>query len=539
MGSLAVPDFAEGTMTDPIIRRLGRLLPPLGVGRALLRIGHRAWLCGPPADEPVPVEAPAHFPGAILPFPGGTLTLAEPAPPAVRQALEAFIQTLGEAARNRELLDTVFETSLALCSNLSLQALLARLLALTKEVLGAEASSVMLLDETGSNLYWEVAEGGASSDALRRISLPVGEGIAGTVAKSGEAIIVADAQRDPRVAKRVDAATGFQTRSILCVPIRFKGTVIGVIQVLNKAAGAFTAQDQELLELIAAEAGVAIENARLYGTLEERVRLRTKELAEANTQLSQTLTELRQTQAQLIQSEKMAALGNLVAGVAHEINTPLGAINSNTDVLARGIRKLAPLAGEQGENMVATLESMLQTNAEACRRISAIVKNLKTFSRLDEAEWKSAGLREGMESTLTLIHHLYKGRIEVVREFGEIPPVECHPGQINQVFMNLLVNAIQAIDGPGTIWVRIGAQGDRVRVEVQDTGSGIAEEHLPKIFDPGFTTKGVGVGTGLGLSICHQIIAAHHGTIQVASQKGVGTTFTLLLPLRPPSVSPH
>lgn len=442
------------------------------------------------------------------------------------------IESVIESARSRDLLRTVFETSLLLCADLSLQTLLAKLLALTREVLGAEASSVMLLDQARSTLYWEVAEGGAAASTLKGISLPVGEGIAGAVAQSGKAIIVADARQDPRVAKRVDAVTGFQTRSILCVPIRFKGAVIGVIQVLNKTEGTFTEQDQELLELIAAEAGVAIENAQLYGTLEERVRVRTTELAEANAQLTQAMSELKATQTRLIQSEKMAALGNLVAGVAHEINTPLGAIASNTDILNRGLRKMASLTGEQAENTINMLAKLIQTNGEACRRISAIVKDLKTFSRLDEAEWKTVDLREGMETTLTLVHHLHKDRITVIREYGDIPSTGCRPGQINQVFMNLLVNAIQAIEGTGTIWVRMKCEDATIRVEVQDSGVGIAPEHLDKIFDPGFTTKGVGVGTGLGLSICYQIMADHQGSIQVVSERGRGSTFTLILPIR-------
>jgi signal transduction histidine kinase len=523
-------------LTEDTLQGLARLLRWLDVRRGVLRQGNRAWVFDRASGGFAPVADDCPAEGTIIPLPEGTLTLEDGdlTPSAVALAGE-FARALFEAQRVRLLLETVFEASLALCSKLSLQSLLTRLISLTTEVLGAEASSVMLLDESRSSLYWEVAEGGSSQDSLKRLSLPVGQGIAGTVALTGTPIVVQDAEHDPRVARWVDVATGYRTRSILCVPIRSRDETLGVIQVLNKKVGTFAPEDQELLDLIAAEAGVAIENAILYERLDERVRLRTRELAEANDQLRQTLVELKATQTQLIQSEKMAALGKLVAGVAHEINTPLGAINSNTDILARGLRKLAPLVGEQGGTTMMTLAELGQTNAEACQRISAIVKNLRTFSRLDEAEWKSADLREGMESTLTLVHHLHKGRVEIIREFGEIPPVECRPGQINQVFMNLLVNAIQAIEGPGTVWIRMGAEGEGVRIEVQDTGCGIPPEHLSKIFDPGFTTKGVGVGTGLGLSICHQIVAAHHGTIRVASEKGAATTFTLFLPLRPPS----
>jgi len=232
-----------------------------------------------------------------------------------------------------------------------------------------------------------------------------------------------------------------------------------------------------------------------------------------------------------VQSEKMAALGNLVAGIAHEINTPLGAITSNTDVVLRGLGRLAPDVPATRANVVKVLDDLLRTNAEACQRISAIVRNLKNFARLDEAEWKTADLREGMDSTLELVAHLHRGRVEILREYGEVPAVLCHPGQLNQVFMNLLVNASQAIEGTGTIRVRIGVVDDRLCVDVEDTGGGIAAEHLARIFDPGFTTKGVGVGTGLGLAICHRIVEAHGGTIAVTSRPGAGSTFSVRLPL--------
>jgi signal transduction histidine kinase len=435
------------------------------------------------------------------------------------------------AARHRALLDLVVETSLVLGADLELPTLLAKLVRLAERALGAELSSVMLLDDQRALLHWEVADGGVASGVLRHMTLAVGEGIAGTVAATGEPIVVRDAETDPRVARRVDAQTGFRTRSILCVRIRFRGRVTGVIQVLNKHAGTFTEQDREVLELIAAEAGVAIENARIYATLEERVRERTAELRTANAQLTETLAELRRAQAQLVQSEKMAALGNLVAGVAHEINTPLGAITSNTDLVLRGLARLAPEVPASRAETLRIVEDLLRTSAEACRRIPVIVTNLRTFARLDEAEWKTADLREGMDSTLALVEHLHRGRIEIVREYATVPPIACHPGQLNQVFMNLLVNAIQAIDGPGTIHVRLGVEDRSLRIDVEDTGAGIAPEHLDRVFDPGFTTKGVGVGTGLGLAICHRIVEAHAGTIGVTSRPGVGSMFTVRLPL--------
>jgi signal transduction histidine kinase len=150
---------------------------------------------------------------------------------------------------------------------------------------------------------------------------------------------------------------------------------------------------------------------------------------------------------------------------------------------------------------------------------------------LDEAELKTADLHEGLESTLTLVHHELKNRVQVVKEYGDIPSISCHPNQINQVFMNLLVNASQAVRGEGTITIKTFRDGDTVNVQISDTGAGIPPENLSRIFDPGFTTKGVGVGTGLGLSICFKIAQDHGGRIDVESTAGEGSTFTVRLPI--------
>jgi two-component sensor histidine kinase len=170
-------------------------------------------------------------------------------------------------------------------------------------------------------------------------------------------------------------------------------------------------------------------------------------------------------------------------------------------------------------------------NDAASRRIIEIVSNLRRFARLDESEWKQADLREGLDETLALVEHQTRGRIEVVRSYGEVPLVGCYPGQLNQVFMNLIVNAIQAIEGEGRIDVECLREGDSVVVRVRDDGHGIREEALSRIFDPGYTTKGVGVGTGLGLSIAYRIASNHGGTLRVKSEVGKGSEFTLSIPI--------
>jgi len=256
------------------------------------------------------------------------------------------------------------------------------------------------------------------------------------------------------------------------------------------------------------------------------------------------VSEERKLQKELIQSDKMASIGLLLAGIAHEINTPIGSINSNNDILIRSVGKIRdflnctecpPAVRENPEVMkiMKVLEEINQNNRMACDRIMNIIRSLKNFARLDDSEKKKVNIHDGLDSTLTLVHHQLKGRIQVIKEYGDLPEIECYPSQLNQVFMNLLVNAEQAMPERGTLRIKTSRDGDFVRIMISDTGVGIAKENLRRIFEPGFTTKGVGIGTGLGLSICHKIIQDHHGKIEVESEVGKGTTFTLTLPLRP------
>ncbi len=265
------------------------------------------------------------------------------------------------------------------------------------------------------------------------------------------------------------------------------------------------------------------------------------DIRQAYEELEKANQDLKRAQARLVQSEKMASLGTLVAGIAHEINTPIGAVGSMHNTLMRACRKLREVLGEQyGEDIlrnekVASVlgiideaNSVIETGTE---RVTTIVRRLRSFARLDEAELKKVDIHEGLEDTLTLIHHEIKNRIKVVREYGDLPLVACFPGRLNQVFLNLLNNARQAIEGEGVITINTAVVDGSVRIKITDTGRGIAPDQLERVFDPGFTTKGVGVGTGLGLSICYQIMEDHRGSISVESQLGHGSTFTLRLPL--------
>jgi PAS domain S-box-containing protein len=254
--------------------------------------------------------------------------------------------------------------------------------------------------------------------------------------------------------------------------------------------------------------------------------------------LSKANRNLRDTQAQLVQSEKMASLGMLVAGIAHEINTPVGAIHSMHDTLVRSLEKLNHTLKEQfpeeykeNTSLAKTLDIIKDANKvieSGTERVTTIVKRLRSFARLDEAELKNANIEVGIEDTLTLIQHEIKSRIQLTKNYGKIPEIACFPGQLNQVFLNLFINASQAIKEHGEIKITTLQRDNKVHVVIEDNGVGIPKENLNKIFDPGFTTKGV--GTGLGLSICYQIVLDHRGTIWVESEAGKGSKFTVIIP---------
>jgi signal transduction histidine kinase len=285
------------------------------------------------------------------------------------------------------------------------------------------------------------------------------------------------------------------------------------------------------------------------------------QLAKQTEDLASAYKQLKASQIQLIQSEKMASLGQMVAGVAHEINTPLGYVKNNIEMMemffdsnralvaasnALADALLAPNSTEQDlqERLAALAELRQQPGTEpddmlklfadtrfGVDQISELVHNLKDFSRLDRAAAADVDLNECLDSAVLLARNVLKTRVEVVRQYGELPRISCMPSQLNQVFLNMLTNAAQAIEGPGKILLKTEVEEDWLKVTVQDTGKGIPADVLPRIFDPFFTTKPVGQGTGLGLSISYQIVQQHGGDIRVTSQPGKGTRFTVRLPL--------
>ncbi len=344
-------------------------------------------------------------------------------------------------------------------------------------------------------------------------------------AASAEACLTADIYRSTCDALAKTQLTILENATV--IPLRVEGIVVGVIYIdvaINDE------NDLELLQIFASQSAIALQNANLFA----------------------------QAQQQVIQSEKLASLGQLAAGVAHEINNPIGYVFSNFGTLEKyheGIFEMLH-AYEEIQRQEVTNDTLLRLNTirnrleldfllqdipvlmresrEGLSRVQKIVQDLKCFSRADSAsEWQMTKLHEGIDSTLNIVNNEVKYIADIVKEYGDIPEIECLPSQLNQVVMNLVVNAAHAMGTKrGTITLRTGTEGsDKVWLEVEDSGSGIPQDILAKIFDPFFTTKPVGKGTGLGLSLSYGIIQKHHGSLDVKSEVGVGTTFRITLPI--------
>jgi signal transduction histidine kinase len=359
-----------------------------------------------------------------------------------------------------------------------------------------------------------------------------------------------------------DAYIGkYQPKSIFCLPIIYQSQRRGIIYLENAlTVGAFTAERVEVFNVLVSQVAIAVENAGLYAREQEK-----------SQQLEKSFNELQEAQLQLIQGEKMSALGNLIAGVAHEINNPLGFIAGNIEAAAEASSDLIdylqlyqekfPNPGDELEDkasdidleyLMEDLPKMLLSMKSGTERIRNISTSLRTFSRADTANKVSANIHEGIDSTLLILQYRLKAKdtrpaIQVIKEYGDIPPVKCYFGQLNQVFMNLLANAIDCFEEfnvgrtyaeiaalPNTIAIitHVSQDSNSVVITIKDNGQGMSPQVQAKIFDHLFTTKGVGKGTGLGLSISRQIVEeTHGGKLICESVLGEGTAFAIALPI--------
>ncbi|MFN7313647.1 MAG: 7TM diverse intracellular signaling domain-containing protein [Bacteroidota bacterium] len=307
---------------------------------------------------------------------------------------------------------------------------------------------------------------------------------------------------------------------------------------------------------------IAQENARITKEqnimLEQKVNERTKALTESNQSLSSAIAELKQAQAQLVESEKMASLGQLTAGIAHEINNPINFVTSNVKPLQRDIQELynliqksEDLASKQELNhdtinklkkdidydyLQTEINYLLKGIQEGSSRTAEIVKGLRIFSRVDEDDIKLADINDGLDSTIIIVNNQLNNKIKILKEYGDLGKIECYPGKLNQVFLNLITNGIYAVkqkygeEEGGVVHISTKLVNDNVQISISDNGTGMSESTKAKLFEPFFTTKPVGEGTGLGLSIVYNTIKKHSGSINVESVVGEGTTFVITLP---------
>lgn len=375
---------------------------------------------------------------------------------------------------------------------------------------------------------------------LKRIELPVGSGIVGTVAQRGIAEIIRDTELDDRY-----IYDQFSGQSELTVPVIYEGKTIAIIDSESLVKDNFTKEERDLLQVIANIASPRIASAIYQRNLQTaQVRLK-----RANEELESKMTALKLNQQSLVQSEKMASVGLLISGIAHEINNPLGFSLSNLAVLREYIDEIltarnailenaeiseqhkSPLASMRLSNVMDDLADLVNETIDGLTAAKEIMSDLKGFTRAENDTFCYIDINKGLNSTLNVLRNKIKYKCDISLELADLPVVFCNIGKLNQVFMNIILNASQACEEFGHVFVRTFSDKSNVYVEIEDNGPGIPDENLTNIFSPFFTTKPVGQGTGLGLSISYKIICEEHGGNIDVKSSPTGTTFKITLPL--------
>jgi len=459
-------------------------------------------------------------------------------------------------------LTTVIKASEAITSEIVLDNLLEKLLSIIIENAAAQKGCLILLKD--NRLFLEAIDTNGDNDLVILQSTPIEESqdiplsVINYVNRTQQPLVLNDATQE-RIYKEDFYILRQQPKSVLCAPIFYQSKFTGIIYLENnQATGAFTNSRLEILKLLTSQAAIAIENARLYSR--EQIK---------SQQLQESLETLQQTQAQLVQTEKISSLGQLVAGVAHEVNNPVGFISGNLLMANQYIEDLLELLSLYQANLpsppeeieafqeeidldylIEDLPKMIGSMKLGTERISDIMQSLRNFSRSDGVDKKPVDVHEGMETTLMILQHRLKAKaerpeIQIVKEYEELPLIKCYSGQLNQAFMNLLANAIDALEesnqgktytqikkNPNVITIRTSAMVDKVTISIADNGPGMSEEVKNNLFNAFFTTKPEGKGTGLGLSISYQIVTEKHdGNLYCISSPGNGAEFVIELPL--------
>lgn len=438
---------------------------------------------------------------------------------ATQEQLEDAIREKGRTAEvykslNSEKLGTAIEIGFIVNSTLRLSEVLALIMRHAKRVTDSVASTLMLLDDESGELVFSVPTG-PKAEELMDMRMPPGKGIAGWVAQNEQPALVPNVKEDKRFYPEIDKLSGFETQSILCVPLKAKAKLIGVLEVINKKDGTpFNEQDTLLLSIFAYQAAIAIEHARLYSELEDK------------------MAEEIDMQKKLAESEKFWALGQMASGIAHDFNNLLMGIQGNASLMLLDI--------EPGHSHYEKLRNVEQSVLSG----SELTKQLLGFARGGKYEVKPTNLNEIIDKSSRMLGRTKKD-VKIHRKYDKsLAATEVDQGQIEQVLFNLFVNACQAMPGGGELFVQtenaeleleicrsLGIPpGKYVKVSVTDTGIGMDESTQKRVFDPFFTTKEMGRGTGLGLASAYGIIKNHGGIIDVYSEKGQGATFVIYLP---------
>lgn len=483
------------------------------------------------------------------------------------QANKVLQREIAERQRAERLQTALFQIAQLATVDISQLEFYRRVHAVVGELMNAENFYIGLLSDDGSALEFAYF---VDKNEQTRPSRPLGPGLSEYVLRHGKALLprseILELDRQGAI-KLETSGPGPVAVCWLGVPLIVGEKAIGLIVVQSyDDCVLYGPADAELLSFVASQVANSLHRRRsadslrqAYAQLKQRVEERTRELHARNAELEIAYAKLKNAQEQAIQSEKLASIGQLAAGVAHEINNPIGYVNSNLGTLQGYVSQLlvavaayarvaarasnATTAAEVKEIrerfdidfLAADVPQLITESREGIDRVCKIIRDLKDFSRRDRGEaWVRADVHQGLESTLNIVSNQLKYKAQIVKTFSELPLIECLPSELNQVFLNILMNAGQAIKERGMITVSTGQTGDKVWIAIGDDGEGIPADVLPRIFDPFFTTKPVGSGTGLGLSISYGIVAKHHGTIEVTSVPGQGTLLRIELPIEQP-----
>ncbi|HJX33943.1 MAG TPA: ATP-binding protein [Desulfatiglandales bacterium] len=403
-------------------------------------------------------------------------------------------------------LSTLLKFSALINSSLEIESVLNNAMKWAEEFINAEASSIYELDEMNNELFIRLARG-EKKEPVKGIRLKMGEGIAGWVVQSCQPIVVHDVRNEKKFSDKYDKITGFKTRSLICVPLTLRGKAIGAIQVLNKKdRESFSNADLDLLTSMSHQIAVAMENAKLYQRLEKKFEL--------------TYLELKTAQEKLIRTERLAAMGNLVNGVAHEIRNPITVIGGFT-------QRIKNLSNDNAE-----IKKLADIILGETMRLERLVRKVHEFTDVQSASLHPDNLNSVLDSVLNRIRPMaYRQNVEIVSSIdNDLPLIDMDPSQLVIALSNIFENALESIRDSGKIELTVNRVNDHsINIIVKDTGSGIAAEEIDSVYDPFVTSKTRGVG--LGLTMVHQIVANHHGEIKIQSRLSEGTTVTIILPV--------